>query len=91
MVRCPVCGTRLAFAEPTLNEQQQALRDVLDTLHRDLGRWPYAREVAVLLECSDREARRQLVELEEMKVVKRFGSRSGWALVAEHITVIHAA
>lgn len=91
MVRCPVCGTRLIFAENKLTQQQQAVRDALDTLHRELGRWPYAREVGELLGYSDREARRQLVELEDMKVVKRFGPRSGWALVTEHITVISAA
>ena len=88
MIRCPICGSRLDFVFHTLSERQKKIRDAIEKLHRDNGRWPIAREIGCELGYSDREMRRELVKMEEMGVLIRFGTRSGWVLKSEHIAVI---
>jgi hypothetical protein len=92
MIRCPVCGTPLDLAELNLTSRQQKIRDVIERLRRELGRFPYSWEIAVEINYTDRFVRYELVEMEQAGVVCRpHGPRSGWTLKKEHLTVIRAA
>jgi predicted transcriptional regulator len=90
MVRCPVCGTRLDFAEVKLTDRQKAIREAIETLKRQNGKWPYSWEVAYVVELSDGFVRRELRHMETIGILSRDGPRSGWKLRSEHITVILA-
>jgi hypothetical protein len=92
MIRCPVCGTKLDIAELGLTERQQKIRDVIEQLRRETGRWPHAKEIGYVMGYTDRMMRYELRYMEKLGIVCRPGGpRRGWALRKEHLTVIRAA
>jgi hypothetical protein len=92
MIRCPECGAKLDLAEIILTERQQSVRNAIERIRRETGRWPYAREIGAIIGYTDRAMRYELARMESLGVVCRpSGPRSGWALRREHLTVIRAS
>lgn len=92
MIRCPECGAKLDLAEMGLSERQRQIRDVIERLKRQSGKWPPAWQIGVEMKYSDRMMRYELKHMEHLGVVFRpNGPRSGWAVRRGYLTVIRAA
>jgi predicted transcriptional regulator len=93
MIRCPVCGTRLAIAKQdvVLTTRQRQVRDAVAYLRRQSVK-PTCRNIGVHIGINYRTVASELQVLEQLELVCRpDGPRSGYALPREEIALVIAA
>ena len=94
MLRCPNCGARLEIARPEveLTERQRAIRDAIEEIRRDTGALARTEAIAFRLGYAPTTLRPDLAEMEARKIIWRpNGSKSGWGIWEDHISLVQAA